>query len=202
MAMKFGLLVGSLGEASANAAALSVAEAHVHQQRHRTHWLTGLGSVPPFVPADSDNAPSPVASFRKQIESVDALLLAAPEYAGGVSGAVKNALDWLVGSASLYHIPVGVLSVGTTGGEHAIEQLVRTLSWQGGLVVATLGVSAPRAKSDSDGRIIDPITIAAIRACVDRATEAHHVDPAKRLALVRAVVEPFGIDADRLGELT
>jgi NAD(P)H-dependent FMN reductase len=34
------------------------------------------------------------------------VLLAVPEYALGIPGAFKNALDWTVGSASLYRKPV------------------------------------------------------------------------------------------------
>lgn len=201
MTMLVGLLVGSLGERSSNRAALAVAESYLLKHGHHAKWIGGLESIPPFSPSDADEAPSAVTSFRSQVEAVDALLVAAPEYAGGVSGVVKNALDWLVGSASIYHASVGVMSVGTTGGEHAIEQLVRTICWQGGLVAATLGVSAPNTKSDPDGRITDPATIGEIHEWADRISEAHSTDPTTRLELVRSTIEPFGIDTARFGEL-
>ncbi len=94
------------------------------------------------------------------------------------------------------------MSAGTTGGEHAIEQLVRTLSWQGALVVATLGIAAPRAKSDDRGRLADRATLDAIaevgRAVVDAVAESGGA----RLARVTQTVVPFGIDPARFGELT
>ena len=52
------------------------------------------------------------------------MLLAVPEYAFGIPGAFKNALDWTVGSGSLYRKPVAVLSVAPPGrGVHVREAL-------------------------------------------------------------------------------
>jgi chromate reductase, NAD(P)H dehydrogenase (quinone) len=35
------------------------------------------------------------------VAHADAVLVSTPEYAGGMPGALKNALDWLVGSGEL-----------------------------------------------------------------------------------------------------
>ena len=51
--------------------------------------------------------PEPVLRFRAACASASGLLLAVPEYAFGIPGAFKNALDWTVGSGSLYRKPVG-----------------------------------------------------------------------------------------------
>jgi chromate reductase, NAD(P)H dehydrogenase (quinone) len=66
-----------------------------------------------------------------------------PEYAGGLPGWVKNITDWMVGAAAFYERPVAIASAATAGGTNAIEQLVRTLTWQGAYVVATVGIAAP-----------------------------------------------------------
>ena len=51
-------------------------------------------------------------------------MFAVPEYAFGIPGAFKNALDWTVGSGSLYRKPVAVLSVAPPGrGAHVHEAL-------------------------------------------------------------------------------
>ena len=63
---------------------------------------------------------------------------------------------------------VAVTSSGTTGGANAIEQIARTLTWQGAFVVATLGIAAPRTKSDPSGRLTDPATLQRIEALNDR----------------------------------
>ena len=42
--------------------------------------------------------PAPVAALHSAIAGSDAVLIASPEYAHGVTGVLKNALDWLVAS--------------------------------------------------------------------------------------------------------
>ncbi len=118
-------MCGSLGSASANQAALDVASDHLSWAGHTVVKVELLAEVPAFRPQLVDDPGSVVEALRTTLESCDGVLLAVPEYAGGLAGAVKNALDWLVGSASLYHRPVVVLSAGTTGGGFALEQAIR-----------------------------------------------------------------------------
>lgn len=148
-----------------------------------------------------DEAPSVVNQFRNDIRGCDAVLIAAPEYAAGVAGSTKNALDWLVGDSTIYRKIIGVASAGTTGGPNAIEQLVRTISWQGGWVVATVGVAAPRTKTDEHGKFDDPATLSAIDTWVDTVTEAVEGSASLRLGSLTAVVSQFGIDPDRFGDI-
>ena len=191
-------MCGSLGPASTNQAALDVAVDHLVAAGHVVVPVEGLADVPAFQPQLVDHAGPVVDTFRRTLESCDGLLLAAPEYAGGLAGAVKNALDWLVGAASLYERPVAVLSAGTTGGGFAIEQAVRTLSWQGALVVETLGVAAPRTKTDEDGRFVDGDTLTAIRNWATGLVTAIDAPPAERLARVEHVVGRYGIEPGRI----
>src|SRR5215218_8229782 len=67
-----------------------------------------LGALPHFRP-DHDGDEH-VASLRHAVAEADAVLIATPEYAGGMPGALKNALDWLVGSGDLYGKPVVIMS--------------------------------------------------------------------------------------------
>jgi len=196
-------LCGSLGAASANTAALSVAADYLHDQgRADTSAFEGLHDVPPFRADQVDDPPAAVRRLQADLEQSDGLLVGAPEYAGGLAGLAKNALDWLVGSASLYHMPVGVLSAGTTGGEYAIEQMVRTLSWQGALVVAVLGIEAPVTKMDEAGSFVDVGTVEAIHAWAAQVVAAFADDAAGRLVRVSDIVTPYGIDPARFGDLT
>ncbi len=87
---------GSLRKDSTNTALLEAARllapAHVEMQV----W-NGQGQLPQFTP-DLETAPPPeVQEFRDLVGRADGLLIACPEYARGVPGAFKNALDWLVG---------------------------------------------------------------------------------------------------------
>src|SRR5262249_37435754 len=103
-----------------------------------------------------------VDDWRARVESADVALVAAPEYAGGVAGALKNAFDWLGGSGSMYRKAGAGLSAGTAGGGHAGRQMAETRKWAGADGGGALGIAAPRTKSDADGRLDDPATLAAI----------------------------------------
>jgi len=59
----------------------------------------GLGTLPHFnTDFDLEGAmlSEPVENLRTETRRADALLISSPEYAHGVPGALKNALDWLV----------------------------------------------------------------------------------------------------------
>ena len=195
-------MCGSLGSRSANRQALDLAI-----ERMRSEGLADsivdvpLMRVPMLDPDLIDDPPDDVAHMRSLLEAADGVLLAAPEYAGGLAGGIKNALDWLVGSASIYRRPFVVLSAGTTGGAFAIEQLVRTLSWQGALTVGTLGISAPGTKMEPGGGFVDEDTVQAIERWADDLTAAISMSPDSLLERVASVVTPFGIDPARFGDL-
>lgn len=197
--MRIAVWAGSLGSESANQAALRVASRWLANARAPAELVVGPDQIPPFRAAQVDEPPVAVARFRRSIEAADAVLIAAPEYAGGLAGVAKNSLDWLVGSGSLYHKLVGVLSVGTTGGVVAREQLIRTLSWQGALTVAELGIESPRTKM-TNGEFSDAVTIAAIEAWVADVIIANRLAPAQLLERVGEFVTPLGIDVARFGD--
>ena len=127
-----------------------------------------LAELPAFDPDRSDEPDAVAAGWRAQVDRADAVLVAAPEYAGGLAGAVKNVVDWLVATVALYRTPVAVISVGTTGGPHALVELAQTLTWQGAYVVGALGIAAPWSKSDEEGRFTDAPTLAAIRELTEQ----------------------------------
>src|SRR5882762_1143612 len=89
-------LSGSLRAKSINTAVLSavqsLAPAGLGVTLHR-----GLGDLPHFNPdLDTATPPAAVAAWREAVNAADVLLICTPEYAHGVPGALKNALDWLV----------------------------------------------------------------------------------------------------------
>ena len=192
------LLCGSLQERSANAAVLDVVRQRAVATGATVIDFAALREVPPF---DADRVDAPgdaVDALRTAIGAADAVVIAGPEYAGSLAGALKNALDWIVGSGELYGRVVGVVSAGTTGGVHAREVLVRTLVWQGAQVVGSLGIEAPRTKSGADGRFTDAETVAAIAALTDVVLGASARSAADRLALRRTVAEVAGVDPARI----
>jgi len=84
---------GSLRAASFNTALLHAAQelapAGMNIGIHRLH---GLPLFDQDVEEQGD--PEPVAALKQAIDAADGLLLACPEYNGGISGVLKNAIDW------------------------------------------------------------------------------------------------------------
>ncbi|MDB5136516.1 MAG: azr 2 [Mucilaginibacter sp.] len=120
----------------------------------------GLSEIPAFDPGlDDDNPPPAILSLRKQLADADGIILCTPEYAYGVPGALKNALDWMVSSASFSGKPTSLITA-STGGENAHKALIKILGAIDANLLknATLLVSFIRSKMDADGNIIDAET--------------------------------------------
>jgi NAD(P)H-dependent FMN reductase len=193
------LICGSLQAKSANRAVLDVAEAHLRRLGDvELEYADELDSIPAFNPDREAQPGAAVEMFGEKIARSQVVMIATPEYAGAIAGALKNALDWLVGAGSLYSKPVVVLSAGTTGGGHARRQLIQTLTWQGAHVVGELGIAAPRTKSDADGRFTDAATIADIEQLAQIAFDASTLTSDDRLARVRDVVTGAGIEPSHI----
>jgi NAD(P)H-dependent FMN reductase len=89
----------------------------------------GLGTLPPFNPDldGPDDIPAPpVRELRSSVAVADALLICSPEYAHGVPGTLKNALDWLVSGPEIVQKPIGLLNVSPRS-IHAYTALAETL---------------------------------------------------------------------------
>jgi chromate reductase, NAD(P)H dehydrogenase (quinone) len=103
---------GSLRSASTNRAALE-ALARLAPEGVRILVYGDLAKLPPFNPDDDleDNPkPEPVAALGALVDASDALVIAAPEYAHGLPGALKNALDWLVASETFAGKPTALIN--------------------------------------------------------------------------------------------
>ena len=99
---------GSLRRASTNTAALE-ALARLAPEGVKVLVYRDLAKLPPFNPDDDVEdrpKPEPVETLRTLVGASDAIVIAAPEYAHGVPGVLKNALDWLVASETFAGKPV------------------------------------------------------------------------------------------------
>lgn len=93
---------GSLQRKSGNTTLLEIAARQV-PDGVLFEVFDGLRHLPLFDPdieRDGD-APAPVTELRRAIAQSDALLIASPEYGHSLPGALKNAIDWLIGSGEL-----------------------------------------------------------------------------------------------------
>ncbi|WP_430390303.1 NADPH-dependent FMN reductase [Dyella sp. 20L07] len=121
---------GSLRQASFNTALLhasqELAPAGMNILVHRLHEL-------PLFDQDVEEQgdPAPVIALKEAIDAADGLLLACPEYNGGISGVMKNAIDWAsrIGKARKVAALTGKMvciigaSPGITGTVRAQDQL-------------------------------------------------------------------------------
>src|SRR5262249_3208682 len=115
-----------------------------------------VGQLPPFNPdLDTDRPPTPVSAFRAALQSADAVLLSSPEYAHGVPGVLKNALDWIVGSGELVDKPIALVNASTRA-THAWASLRETLTVMSARVVDDASLTIPL-----DGRKLHARGIAA-----------------------------------------
>jgi len=130
----------------------------------------GLGSLPLFNPDIETPEPVPVAALHAAILAADALVIASPEYAHGVTGAMKNALDWMVGNESFVNKPVALLNASPRA-RHAQEHLRETVSVMSGRLIEPACIAVPLlgAGLDEDGIVSDPDLsrpLAAMLVCI------------------------------------
>lgn len=87
----------------------------------------GLSGLPHFNPdRDNENVPVQVTEFRRQLREAEGILICTPEYAIGVPGTLKNAIDWTVSSMEFSKKPVALITASLSG-EKAHSSLLGTL---------------------------------------------------------------------------
>ena len=129
-----------------------------------------LDKLPHFNP-DYDDQITSVIYFRQQLKEADGVIFSTPEYAYGVPGVLKNALDWLVSSGELYEKPVAAISASPifSGGDKALASLMLTLTALGSHVNANCSLSIGNIKNkiSESGEINDVETIPALNSVLN-----------------------------------
>ena len=157
---------GSLRRASFNTALLHAAQELLPAGTTLTlHDLHGLPLFDQDVEEQGD--PAAVAALKDAAGRADALLLACPEYNGGITGVLKNAIDWISRpgiarqAAPLAGKRVCIVgaSPGITGTVRAQDQLRLVLRRAGALVEPQGEVLVFQAHTKiADGRLTDERT--------------------------------------------
>ena len=122
-------LCGSLRKASINAALLRAA-ARLAAPSADIEVPGWLGRLPLFNPDLEADLPLPVQALHLVVANADAILIASPEYAHGVSGTIKNTLDWLVSFEPFIHKPVAIINASPRAhhADDALRETLRTMS--------------------------------------------------------------------------
>ncbi len=104
----------------------------------------GIREIPAFdLDREMAGESSPaVDAFRQAIREAESVVISSPEYAHGVPGSLKNALDWVVGSGELSGKPVALLDAAPHSGfaRAQLHEILRTMY----------------------ARVLDPVTLAGI----------------------------------------
>ena len=170
-------LCGSLRKASINRALLRAA-ARIAAPDDDIEVADWLGRLPLFNPdlEAEEELPRAVQALHLAVAHAVALLIASPEYAHGVSGVIKNTLDWLVSYEPFIHKPVAVLNASPRAhhADDALRETLRTMS--AGLVggrsfaVALLGAGLDERAMAASPLVIDVVrdAVAALRAEIER----------------------------------
>lgn len=139
---------GSLRSASLNSALLR-AVAQLASADIRIELFTGLGNLPLFNPDLEITELPAVADFYARLIETDGVIIASPEYAHGVTGVIKNALDWMVGSEAFVNKPVALLNASPRA-TIAQASLKETLTVMSARVVEAASVTLPIIGSNLD----------------------------------------------------
>jgi chromate reductase, NAD(P)H dehydrogenase (quinone) len=163
-------IAGSVRAASSNVALLCALSA-LAPDAVQIELYEGLGELPMFSPDVADAArPAPVVELSARVAGADAVILCTPEYAFGMPGVLKNALDWLVPSGDLYDKPVAALSASPNegGAARALGWLRETLSAHHAHVPAAATFAIPFVrKALGPAGVIDPALAAALRGALE-----------------------------------
>ncbi|RKH01801.1 NAD(P)H-dependent oxidoreductase [Corallococcus sp. CA053C] len=158
--MKILAISGSLRKGSSNTVLLRAALKLVPPGVELSLY-EALGDIPPFNPdlddLDRGIAPPSVLALRAALQASDAVLISSPEYAHGVSGVMKNALDWLVGSGEFSGKPTALINVSPRA-HHAhasLMEVLRTIS-STDVIEGLLTVPLTGRKVDEDSLAADP----------------------------------------------
>ena len=112
--------------------------------------------------------PAEVRALQQRIRAADGVLICTPEYAMGVPGSLKNALDWTVSSADLRLKPI-MLVTASLSGKKAQASLLETLTVLEGVITpeTTVLVQFARTKVDPEAKITDAHALADVKAALD-----------------------------------
>ena len=144
--MKVTAISGSLQESSGNTALVRAIAAHAPDDIDVRVW-DRLLEVPAFTPdvADDDIA-EVVRDLDSALVEADLILIATPEYGGGMPGVLKNACDWMVGLSGFDGKTVLVVSAAPSEarGANARRWVEETTRMQGATILDSFSVAVRR----------------------------------------------------------
>lgn len=143
--LKLLAISGSLRRDSYNTAAI---EALCEIAPNNIEIVIGeIKDLPLFNP-DLENTHIPaLADLKAKLAEASGLIIASPEYAHGISGPMKNALDWLVSGAEFPYKPIMLINTSPRA-SHALAALKEVLTTMSGIIIESACVTVPLLSSN------------------------------------------------------
>jgi len=136
----------------------------------RIEIFDGLAKLPHFDP-DNTEGQAEVARFRNLLKQSDGIIICTPEYAFGIPGVLKNALDWSVSSGEFNEKPVCAISASPlpSGGDKALASLLLTFTALGTITTQnlTLSIAGSKKKINEQGEVTDLQTKKELNSVLD-----------------------------------
>ena len=158
---------GSTRESSVNRLFIN-AVADLAKDQFIVEVFSGLADIPHFNPdIDAPEPPAAVEAFRTKLKMADGILICSPEYARGVPGTLKNALDWTVSTSDFSGKPVALITASLSGLK-AHESLLGTLRVIEAKIEeeSQVVISFAKTKINRESIITDEPTLQAVRRLV------------------------------------
>lgn len=163
---------GSLRAQSTNTAVLTALATRLGARAHLT--LFALNDIPLYnSDLEAGAVPEAVHALKEAIRQADGLVICSPEYNYGISGVLKNALDWASRpgfNSPLKSKPVLIMtsSPGVLGGVRAQAQVRDTLSATLSRVINCPQIVIPGVNQKiQEGRFVDESTLEFMLVAVD-----------------------------------
>lgn len=176
--MRLATLCGSLRKASINARLLEAIRISAPTGIH-VKPPPKLGELPLFNPDTEDEPPECVIRLWELIETSDAIIIASPEYAHGITGVLKNALDWTVARGSFMAKPVAVLNAAPRSwiAHRALVEVITTIDAKP-IEEASIGIPVLGNTLDAGELTRDPQFSALIQGVLTAIDMTVHADKA------------------------
>lgn len=98
--------------------------------------------MPHFNPDLEGAEPGEVLQFRERLRQADAVIISSPEYAHGIAGVLKDALDWTVGSGEFSGKTVALFNASPRASlaQASLAEIIRTMDAR---IVEAASISVP-----------------------------------------------------------
>lgn len=176
--MRMLAIPGSLRRGSYNRALLEAAR-RLAPERVEVDIYEDGPTIPLFnQDSEGDLTPLSVLKLRRRIRSADAILIASPEYNSSIPGVLKNLIDWAsrpYGQSAFLGKPVAVVGASPSrfGAKWAQETTITVLSSaEANVIGGPHPVCEVAGSVDSEGNIVDEVTLRMLAAVVKELAEA------------------------------